>query len=916
MRVERVFRHSLFVVGLLLLAACDNATPADNLASAEGAYAQREYRTAVLHLKNALQQQPDLADARLLLGRSYLQLGDYPSALKELERALDLGESGDDLTLGLLTAKNNLGRHAEVIGELEGVSSLAPEFAAVLADAYLAGGDSTRAEALYRQAEELASGNIGLGILAWMRGDVAQARRYLTRATTLDSFNARAWLRLAELELASSASEAAKNAFEQARGLPTGRLAGEIGLARTSLVEGNLALASEHVSEALRLAPELSVGHYIEGLIRFQQQDFDGAEASIRAVQRDVPNHAPSLYLMGVIKFRQGQYRQARDNLERFLAVSPDNESAAKVLASVYLQQQDLDAVEETLEAFAESSNDPQLLAMLGTTKLRLGQAAAATGLLEKAVELAPDAANFKNQLALSLVSAGDRASAQNTLRSAIEVDGSQYQSDYLLAMLELQQGDFEAAGKTIDATIERNPDSPLAFNLRGIALLGLGDETGARAAFARALEIDVGYVPAAGNLARMDLSDGNVSAASVHFENVLTADPANEAAKLALAELALKRGEQDAAARYLTEIVDANSRSLRARSALGRLLLAENQPALALEQLDAALLLAPESPSLLLSAAEADLRLGNVARARERTDRLQSLLSSGVVNAQRRGLGLLQSRLGQLTLARENLEYALSQAPDNPASLRELARIDLREGALADARLRLERLRLLAPEEPETRLLEGDLLRVEGDPGGAKALYRSLAEEGFRDGAIRLTQLLLSQGDTGAASEILDSWLRTNPEDLGVRLLRADVLLRTADIADAIAEYEQLLDTRNPVVLNNLAWLYMERGDERALEVAQQAYDLLPGNADIADTLGWVLYKRGRATEALKFLRESVRQDPRNASVHFHLGLAEREAGDRAAAISALEKALTLGEFPERKSTEDVLGELRGLES
>ena len=66
-----------------------------------------------------------------------------------------------------------------------------------------------------------------------------------------------------------------------------------------------------------------------------------------------------------------------------------------------------------------------------------------------------------------------------------------------------------------------------------------------------------------------------------------------------------------------------------------------------------------------------------------------------------------------------------------------------------------------------------------------------------------------------------------------------------------------------------------------------------------------------GRAGEGVEHLRESVQLNPRNATVQFHLGVAEREVGNEEAAAEAFRGALALGEFPERQQSLDALEEL-----
>jgi len=901
----------LFLLGLL--AGCDNTTAAEYLDRAQASYDARDYRTAVIELKNALQQQPDLGAARFLLGRSQARLADYPSALKEFERALDLGISGERLQVELLTAKNRLGRYQEVIGELEPAVDLSAPLAAVLGDAYLGTQDLEAARQMYLQATATAAGNVGLGTIAWIQGDSERARNYLNRASELSADENVAWLRLAEFEFSQADFAAAEFAFEKALALPGGEISGRIGMARVELARGEPAQAAPYVKDVLAKAPRLFVAHYLDALIKFQQQNVDAAEAALREVQRVVPDHPPSLYLMGAVKYQQGQLSQARDNLQRFLALAPRNESAAKLLASVYLQDDETAKAIELLESVATNSTDAQLLAMLGTAQLKAGNTSAATANLRAAVELAPDAAAFRNQLALSLLSGGDPQRAAGELQAAIDIDGNQFESEYLLAMVNLQQGNFAAAESAVKDLLEKYPDNPMGYNLMGGVRLGQEDTVGAVAQFERALELNPGYLPAARSLARIDLQQGNAAAAADRFRAVLGADPANTSARLALAELALRAQDQTQAEAELRAVLQVDPQSVAARVLLVRMYLLANRVADAQAQL-AAVPSGVESPQLMLLAAELDLRGGDAAAARKNAQQLQALLAdTRDGDPLLLGLGALQARTGQLTLARTNLNRALNANRDNVTAQRELARIDLQEQRVADARLRLDHLLELGATGNEIRLLEADVLRQEGEAALALAAYAKLADAGSREGMVRYAMLAMSTGAMQPARTRLRDWLQTSPDDSGVRLILADALLRSAQPEAAIAEYEGLLETDSPVVLNNLAWLYMEREDPRALEMAQRAADLSPHNADIADTLGWILLQQDHAPEAVAALRRSVQLNPDNATVHYHLALAHRAAGNQRAARESLQQALALGEFPERLQAQQAMADLPG---
>ena len=97
----------------------------------------------------------------------------------------------------------------------------------------------------------------------------------------------------------------------------------------------------------------------------------------------------------------------------------------------------------------------------------------------------------------------------------------------------------------------------------------------------------------------------------------------------------------------------------------------------------------------------------------------------------------------------------------------------------------------------------------------------------------------------------------------------------------------------------NNLAYLYADSGEnlDRALDLAQEAKALLPNNPSVADTLGWVLFKRGVHSAAISYLKEAeAATRPSDASlgvVRHHLAQAYEANGDTDDALAALARSL-----------------------
>src|SRR6185369_16913441 len=110
---------------------------------------------------------------------------------------------------------------------------------------------------------------------------------------------------------------------------------------------------------------------------------------------------------------------------------------------------------------------------------------------------------------------------------------------------------------------------------------------------------------------------------------------------------------------------------------------------------------------------------------------------------------------------------------------------------------------------------------------------------------------------------------------------------------------YEKLLaiNSNNTLALNNLAVIYAERLDQvdKALDLAKRARTNVPNNPNLADTLGWVMFRKGDFRNALPLLQEGAAKLPENPEVQYHLAMAQYMMGDEAAAKTGLQKAVQL---------------------
>lgn len=140
-------------------------------------------------------------------------------------------------------------------------------------------------------------------------------------------------------------------------------------------------------------------------------------------------------------------------------------------------------------------------------------------------------------------------------------------------------------------------------------------------------------------------------------------------------------------------------------------------------------------------------------------------------------------------------------------------------------------------------------------------------------------------------------------------QLLLASLYELSKDYDKAIERYRRLMQLTpdNPVVLNNLAYaLAVHKGSVlEALPMAEKAYKLGKGNANIADTLGWIHHLAGQDDKAAKFLEEAVRGGAGNAEMHLHMAIVSEALGNRLAAEVALQRSLEMD--PKMEEREEV---------
>src|SRR3546814_1723341 len=168
-------------------------------------------------------------------------------------------------------------------------------------------------------------------------------------------------------------------------------------------------------------------------------------------------------------------------------------------------------------------------------------------------------------------------------------------------------------------------------------------------------------------------------------------------------------------------------------------------------------------------------------------------------------------------------------------------------------------------------------------------------------DGEVRRDSYLLEAGlrgeHDGVAQEIaaLGRGLAVFEDDPELLYARALAYERADRIDDSERDFRRILasDPNNVAALNALGYTLVDRTErlEEGLRLIDKAYDQLPDNAAVIDSLGWALYRLGRVDEALQHLRRALDMSP-DAEVLTQLAEALWRNNSLYAVRSALERA------------------------
>jgi putative PEP-CTERM system TPR-repeat lipoprotein len=736
--------------------------------------------------------------------------------------------------------------------------------------------------------------------------------------------------------LASGDSEAARQAYLNAKDLSPSSVEPLIGLSKVAFSEGNESEVAEFVQKANDIDPQNvelwlwkarlahsnqrwaeaeqayisaleTIGQYdvmtyrkfetMSALIDVLRQQGKAAEAFVyeEILAKSAPGTIRSNLVAAQEAFNDGDLNAAARYLEETLAQAPGHEQAALMLGIIRYRQGRPAEAETLLEPIAALKESEQAQKLLAATRLQLRNPDGAKEVLAGLEGQDSDPETMALVGVASLVS-GDKESGQQMIERSLELAPENNSLRLRYATYLIQEGNTERAIEEAEQALENNPEldqARLIVIQAHVSANNLAAATQAAQAWLKQQPDNINSMIALGNLA---VQKGNPAEAKTYFERAAKAEPQNATPIVSLGNLAGSQEQPDEAKSFFIRAIKLQPDNRQALRGLTAVMERDELTTLMAEVLAEK----PEAIGPRLVMLESALINGNKSKADEltaslleREDENSPAPAENLVATVYHGIGAQLAQRGRNEEAANVLTRGRVLFPENEQIGLQAALVAFADGDSKRAREILSDVKQSHPDSPAPFFVEARYIERQQEFQQAADLYQlALAKRSSPDLEVSYAQALTRAGQQTKALESLSEAQQRFPSSEPLLTNLAMLQQQNNQTEDATETYEQLIEVspKNVVALNNLAWLYHEQNDGRATALARKAYELSPDNAAIADTYGWILFKSGQTEKSLPILEKAHELQPDSREIAMHLIEIYKALGRDADAKRALE--------------------------
>ena len=804
-------------IAMTVMAA--NVTFASYINDARQYMDKKDYNAAIISLKNHLKEHSDDAQARYLLGLAYLKSGNLKGAEKEFKIAYQHDEKNEKIKLEYahtLFLQHNYQAAKKLLKQPFIEHDNEAERLVILGSILLTEQKIADAKDYFTQAEKIKntiSVQLGFAKIALLEKDYKKAEKIIKEILqqTEDRFDA-LFLK-AQLANELGQYQKAEDIYNSLLEKKPGNLLLLLSRVQTKYKLKDYKGAEKDLIRILKIHKNLPQANYLMALVKYEAEDYTSAEQYGQKVLNVIPEHYPSMYIIGNADFKLGRLNQAEKFFTQILFKYPDNINVQYTLARIYLAQDKPEQALLILENIKKEvlNNNPKILLVMGNAYLMSGQEQKSQEMFNKVKNLAADDPVIIESLARTNLYLGNVDKAIKELKT-LDVSNNK-NAQYLLIRAYIKNKQFQDAKELISQLQKKSSDDPALYTFYGDISLNENNQKIATQSYQKALEIDNAFIPAYLGLSKVALFNQQFQKADKYLQNVLQIDDQYLNAYLGRALIAEKMGQTD-----------------RVQAILSKAMLA------------------------ISGQFDKELKLNN------------TLAEFYIKSNQKHKL---------LKLGRAFVE----KYPQKVEALSFQVKTLLLNGKTSEAQVILQKIVYMDPKDIKHRLQLAQLFIKNNEQSSAlNMLDEVLSLNHGHQQAIGLkTSLLIKMGQFAQLKSFLNALIDSDKNNIQKIYKLAIEAQKTGKYNQAVEYYKVLMayKANDPVILNNLAWIYSLQANPEALSLAKKAYQLKPESSAIADTYGSILLKQGKQKQALQILEKAAAASPEMKDLQYHLARA-----------------------------------------
>lgn len=630
--------------------------------------------------------------------------------------------------------------------------------------------------------------------------------------------------------------------------------------------------AAGEAEQALKLDPGNANATAVLAAREFSKNNFDNALKLLDGVKPTQKDELGIVLLRLNVYSRMKRFDEVESLLQTLIKQHPDQPAFRGQLVKFYISQKRTDDAEKELRAFVQENPDEvaaelQLVSLLAGTK----GADAARAELETRIKAGGNV--FPLQMAMAKIDAAqgkttDAITLLKGLTESAKKPEDVIAAKVLLADIYISKNDINAAEPLIGEVLEADKRNIEGLRLRAVTRISRGKYDDAVEDLRRALNDQPRSPQLLQTLGAAYEHTGAIELAGKAYLDAAKAANYAPTYGLNYVQFLQRRGLGSQAESVLSEIVSRNPNNVAALSALAQAKLARQDWVGA------------------HAIAEQIKKIGN-----KRDD---------LIAEQIQGAAFIGEKKYSESLA--SLEAIHEAAPQAAQPMAAIVMTYMEAKQPEKAEAFLQSALKANPNNADALVLYGGFRLSQNKPEEALKYFNAAIEKQPKNAAgyRALINFYMRERKLDDALKVARDGIKQQPHNFALGLSLAGILEAKRDYDGAIAQYEAMLkdEPGSMIIVNNLASLLADhRTDKESLERAKTLAATLNKSEvpQFKDTMGWIAYRTGDYSEAVKLLEDASAKLASLPLVKYHLGMAYLASNEREKALEQFKKVQQL---------------------